>query len=124
SVKHRAKLSCVGILFGTPVYFINVSAQAKAIIDRTYCLMRKGGLRGKVVASIIAVRRVGAGQVTSLLYTFYMAQRMKPAGSGIGYGRDKGEVREGVGGSPVFSALEEARAVGRNVVRMVKRLSG
>ena len=26
-----------GIIFGTPVYFVNVSAQAKAIIDRTYC---------------------------------------------------------------------------------------
>ena len=39
---------------------------------------------------------------------------------GIGYGREKGEVRQGPGGAPFLSALEEARAVGRNMVRMVK----
>jgi len=45
------------------------------------------------------------------------------AGGGIGYGQNKGDVREGVGGSPVLSALEEARAVGRNVAWMVERLA-
>jgi len=42
------------------------------------------------------------------------------SGGGIGYGREKGEVRQGPGGAPFLSALEEARAVGRNMVRMVK----
>ncbi len=113
-----------GVIFGTPVYFLNVSAQAKAVMDRTYAFLRGGKLRGKVAAAIVAARRVGAGQVLGLLYPYFTVQRMVIAGGGIGYGREKGEVRQGVGGSPTLSAVEEARAVGRNVVRMVKQLSG
>jgi len=112
-----------GVIFGTPVYFLNVSAQAKAVMDRTYAILGTRGLRGKVAAALVAVRRVGAGQVLSLLYSYFSVHRMIIAGGGIGYGREKGEVRQGVGGSPTLSALEEARAVGRNVFRMVERLS-
>ena len=111
-----------GLIFGTPVYFLNVTAQAKAVMDRTYGFLRTGKLKGKVAAAIIAARRVGAGQVLSLLYTFFAVHRMIVAGGGIGYGREKGEVREGPGGSPGVTALQEARAVGKNVVRMAKRL--
>lgn len=110
-----------GLIFGTPVYFTNVTAQAKTIIDRTYAFLRTGKLRGKVAAAIVTARRVGAGQVLSLLYTFFTLHRMIISGGGIGYGREKGEVRQGPGGSPALSALEEAKAVGRNVVKMVKR---
>ncbi len=112
-----------GVIFGTPVYFLNVSAQAKAIIDRTYACLMKGKLRGKVAAVIAAARRVGAGQVLSLMYAYFTAQRMIIAGGGIGYGREKGEVNEGPGGSPFYSAIEEAQAIGRNVVKMKKRIS-
>lgn len=112
-----------GLIFGTPVYFLNVSAQAKAVIDRTYACLMKGKLRGKVAAVIAAARRVGAGQVLSLMYTYFTAQRMIIAGGGIGYGREKGEVREGPGMSPVFSAMEEASAIGRGVVKRISSLS-
>ena len=110
-----------GVIFGTPVYFMNVSAQAKAVMDRTYAFLKERNLRGKVAAAIVAARRIGAGQVLSLLYTYFAAQRMIIAGGGIGYGREKGEVREGAGGSQGFSALEEARSVGKNVAWLVKR---
>jgi len=112
-----------GVILGTPVYFLNVSAQAKAIMDRTYALLRVRKLRGKVAAAIVAARRVGAGEVLSLLYPYFMVHGMVVAGGGIGYGLEKGDVRQGVGGSPSLSALDEARAVGRNVVRMIDRLS-
>jgi multimeric flavodoxin WrbA len=115
--------SADGIIFGTPVYFINVSAQAKTIIDRTYAFLRTRELRGKVAAALVVARRVGAGQVLSILYSYFTIHRMLIAGGGIGYGRGKGEVKTGVGGSPTLSALEEARAVGRNVVSLVERLS-
>ena len=112
-----------GVIFGTPVYFINVSAQAKAIIDRSISLMRAGKLKGKVAAAIVAARRVGAGQVLGLIYTWFAVHRMVIAGGGIGYGREKGEVRQGPGGAPMLSAMEEARSVGRNVVGMIKKLT-
>jgi len=110
-----------GIILGTPVYFINVSAQAKAIMDRTYAVLYSRKLRGKVAAALVAVRRVGAGQVLSLLYSFFTVHRMVIAGGGIGYGLAKGDVRQGPGGSPVYTALEEARAVGRSVVKMLEK---
>ncbi len=112
------------VILGTPVYFVNVSAQAKAIIDRTYALIRVSKLRGKVAAAVVSARRVGAGQVLGLLYSYFIGQRMIVAGGAIGYGTKKGEVRDGVGGSFSLSALEEARALGRSVVRLLERVSG
>lgn len=111
-----------GLIFGTPVYFVNVSAQAKAVIDRTYPLLHRKKLRGKVAAALVAARRVGGGQVLGLLYSFFNVHRMIIAGGGIGYGREKGDVNQGTGSSPVFTALEEAKAVGKSVVRMIENL--
>ncbi|MBN1662351.1 MAG: flavodoxin family protein [Deltaproteobacteria bacterium] len=111
-----------GIIFGTPVYFLNVTAQAKAVIDRTYAFLRTRKLRGKVAAALVVARRIGAGQVLSLLYTFFTVQRMIIAGGAVGYGREKGEVVHGTGGSPVFSAMEEARALGKSLTRMVSKM--
>lgn len=111
------------VLFGTPVYFHSVSAQAKAIMDRTYLFLSDKRLRGKVAAPIIAVRRVGAEQTRSLLYSYFMAQGMVLVRGSIGYGREKGEVRQGVGGARGSSALEEARTAGRDAVQMVQLLS-
>jgi multimeric flavodoxin WrbA len=110
------------IIFGTPVYFCNVSAQAKTIMDRTYLFLGEKSLRGKVAAPIMAVRRVGAGQTRTLLYSYFMAQGMIVARGAIGYGREKGEVKQGVGGAHGVSALEEARSVGLDVVQMVRQL--
>lgn len=112
-----------GIIFGTPAYFINVSAQGKAIIDRTYCMLRSGALRGKSAAALVATRRIGGGQILSLLYSYFAVQGMFIAGGGIGYGRKKGEVRTGPGGAPVFTALEEAQAVGRRMVKTIRKIS-
>ncbi|MBI2907511.1 MAG: flavodoxin family protein [Chloroflexi bacterium] len=119
---YQEMLSADGIIFGTPVYYNNVSAQAKTVIDRTYAFRQTRQLRGKAAAAIVAVRRLGAGQVLSLLYSYFVAQRMIIVGGGVGFGRDKGEVREGVGGAPGSTALEEARAIGAGVVRMVGRM--
>ena len=119
---YRRLAESQGLIFGTPVYFINVTAQAKAVIDRSFAMMMTGGLRGKAAAAVIAARRVGAGQVLSLLYAWFAVHGMHVAGGAIGYGRDKGEVRQGPGGSPGLTALEEARAAGKNVVRTIQRL--
>ena len=111
------------IIFGSPVYFGTVSAQAKTIMDRTFSLVMNRRLKGKVAAPILAARRVGAGQTRNLLYGFFMAHGMLPVRGAIGYGREKGEVKQGVGGSPGLSALEEAKNVGTDVVQMVRQFS-
>ena len=120
---YQQLLQADGIILGTPVYFVNVTAQAKAVMDRIYALYVHRKLRGKVAGAIVAARRVGAGQVMSLLYSYFLLNRMQVAGGGIGYGREKGEVKEGVGGAPDTSALEEARSLGRAVVSLYKQLS-
>ena len=111
------------IILGTPVYFGNVTAQAKAIIDRTYSLRGQRKLAGKVAASVVVARRVGAGQVRTLLSGFFVVQGMIAVRGAIAYGQEKGAVREGIGGSEGLSAMDEARNVGQNIVQMLKRLN-
>ncbi len=111
------------VVFGTPVYFGGVTSQAKALIDRTYVFLPKRRLKGKVVAPIVALRRVGGRQTRTLLFDFFINQGMVVTRGAIGYGRQKGEVRQGVGGTQGLSALEEARNAGKEVVQMLQRLS-
>lgn len=111
-----------GIVFGTPSYFINVSAQAKAIMDRTYALLFNRKLRGKVAGVIVAARRVGVGQILSIMYSFFNVHRMVIAGGSAGYGMEKGEVRESPGMGPGSKAVDEARSLGKSVVRLATQL--
>ena len=111
------------IVFGSPVYFGSVSAQAKAIMDRTYLFLGDRRLKGKPAAPVLAVRRVNAGQTRNLLYGFFMSHGMVPVRGAIGYGRERGDVKQGVGGAQGLSALEEARTVGTDLVQMVRQFS-
>ena len=112
-------------IFGTPVYLLNVSAQAKIIMDRTYaCLWTpKPRLARKVAAPIVTARRLGAGQVLGLLNSFFSAHEMVTARFAVGYGLRKGEVTDGAGALPGRQALEEARSAGASVVRLAEQLA-
>lgn len=120
---YRKLTQADGMILGSPVYFANVTAQAKIVIDRTRALSRGRKLRRKVAAAVIVARRVGAGAVLGFLFTYFTSQRMIVAGGAIGYGDKKGDVREGVGGTANTSALEEARNLGRAVVSLHRQLS-
>jgi multimeric flavodoxin WrbA len=111
-----------GIIFGSPVYFGSVSAQGKAVMDRTFAFLVRFKLKGKVAASVLAVRRVGAAQTRNLLYGFFMAHGMVPVRGAIGYGIEKGDVLHGPGGGVNMSAMNEAWNVGADIVRMVNQL--
>ena len=110
------------IVFGSPVYFGSVSAQTKAIMDRTFSLLRRRSLKNKVAGTLVVTRRVGAIQARSLLYAFCIAQGMLVAGGAIGYGREPGDVLTGVGGGIDMTAMSEAHLLGTNVVQLAKRL--
>ena len=120
---YQQLLQSDGIMLGTPVYFNNVSAQAKAVMDRLYALFLHLKLRGKVAGAIVVARRVGAGHVRSMLSAYCITPRILEAGGAIGYGREQGEVLEGPGGAPNTSALEEARGLGKAVVLLHQQLS-
>jgi len=121
---YQKMLEADGIIIGTPVYFHNVTAQAKAIMDRTFAFRPSRKLRGKVAGAIVVTRRVGAGQTRTLLNSYLLLQQMLVAGSAIGYAwREKGEIREGPGGGPDSSALGEARNLGKDMVSLYQQLS-
>jgi multimeric flavodoxin WrbA len=110
------------VVFGSPVYFGSVSAQCKAIMDRMFALLRDRSLKDKVAGTLVVTRRVGALQTRSLLQAFCIAQGMIVAGGAIGYGREPGDVLTGVGGGIDMSAMEEARLLATNMVRVAKML--
>jgi multimeric flavodoxin WrbA len=112
-----------GIIFGSPVYFNGVTAQAKAIIDRTFMYARNRKLVGKVAGTVLAVRRIGAGQTRSHLYGYFISQGMVAVRAAIGFGIDKGAVRDSFGGTQGWTALEEAHKCGKDVVEMIQRLA-
>lgn len=120
-----------GIIFGTPVYFWTVTAQAKALIDRTYVFREGRRLRNKAAGVVIVARRAGASQTFSVFQNFFNIQRMVPVGGAIGYEEiglgergggaiayadKKGEVKQDDRG------MVEARALGKAVVRTIKIL--
>jgi multimeric flavodoxin WrbA len=111
-----------GIIFGSPVYFGSVSAQAKAVMDRMFALLQKQALKDKVAGALVVTRRVGAIQTRSLIYGFCIAQRMVVAGGAIGYGREIGDVLTGVGGGIDMSAMEESRILGVSMAQLVKKM--
>ena len=111
-----------GIILGSPVYFGSVSAQTKAIMDRMFSLLRQRSLKDKIAGALVVTRRVGAIQARSLLYSFCIAQGMIVAGGAIGYGREAGDVLTGVGGGIDMTAMDEARLMATNVVRLASKL--
>jgi multimeric flavodoxin WrbA len=64
-----------GIIFGTPVYFYSMTAQAKAVIDRTIAFNRpERSLANKVGGVIVVAGSQGNVDVLKEFY-FYMATR-------------------------------------------------
>ncbi|MFC1942311.1 flavodoxin family protein [Chloroflexota bacterium] len=111
------------IILGSPVYFHDVTAQAKAIIDRTFVYLADNILKGKVASQVLALRRVGGGQTRAHLYGVFIAHGMIPTRGAIGYGREKGDVRTGLPGRrEPNNAMEEARAEGKDIIDMLNRL--
>ena len=112
------------IIWATPVYFGDVTAQLKCAMDRTFAMLQKRSLKGKVAGVLTVTRRVGAVQTKSLLNSFCIVHGMIVAGGAIGYGREPGDVLTGVGGGINMTAMEEAHLLGKNVVGLTQRLAG
>jgi multimeric flavodoxin WrbA len=126
-------LEADGIIFGTPVYFWNVSAQAKALIDRTYVFREDLSLRNKVVGVVVVGRRTGATQAFNAFNSFFTIHRMISAagamayanreeigprgrgGGAIAYAGEKGEVRKDEQG------MAEARLLGTVIAKSIRK---
>jgi len=112
-----------GILLASPVYFGNVTAEMKALIDRTgYVSKANGGLlRRKVGAAVVVMRRAGATMVYSDLNLFFGIQEMIIPGSSywnLGVGRMPGEVLNDEEGMTTMGTL------GQTMAWLLKKLYG
>jgi multimeric flavodoxin WrbA len=113
-------LDADGIILGSPVYFWSVSGQAKILMDRTYALRYPyHRLKNKPAGAIVVAGRRGCMSALSAINNFFLGQDMLPTGLGIaGYGNQKGEVLEDT------RAVDGARSLGRQIVDLIKALSG
>jgi len=85
------------IILGSPTYFADVTAELKALIDRTgfVALANGGAFSGKIGAAVVAVRRGGATHVFDTINHLFLISSMIVPGSlywNLGMGLDKGEV--------------------------------
>jgi len=108
-----------GIILGSPVYFTDVTAEMKALIDRAgYVSMANGGMyKNKVGAIVVAVRRSGAVHTLDTMSHFFLAAQMIIIGRAIGVGRDKGEVEKDKEG------IQGVETLGQRMAWLLKKLS-
>lgn len=86
-----------GLILGSPTYFTSVSAELKALIDRSgFVSVANGGLlRHKIGAAVVAVRRGGGTHAFDTMNHLFQISQMFIVGStywNLGFGREKGEV--------------------------------
>ena len=107
-----------GIILGSPVYFTDVTAEMKALIDRAgFVSMANGGMyKNKVGATVVAVRRSGAVHTLDTLNHFLLAGQMIIVGRAIGVGRDKGEMEKDKEG------MQAVKALGQRMAWLLKKL--
>ena len=114
-------LEADGIILGSPTYFSDMTAEMKALVDRTgFVSMANGGLlKRKVGAAVAAVRRAGAVHtVDSINHLFFISQMIVPGSSywNLGVGMNKGEVESDEEG------LNTMKTLGENMAWLLKKI--
>jgi multimeric flavodoxin WrbA len=110
-----------GIIIGSPVYFADLSAQAKALIDVAGYALRGAGnpLRRKIGAAVISVRRTGAIHAFDSINNFFLINEMIIPGSSywnIAVGKEKGDVLHDEEG------LKTMKVLGENMAWLLRKL--
>ncbi len=108
-------LATEGIIFGSPSYFLSVTAQAKTVIDRLYCLYYTDLLVNKVAGVISVAGSRGHEGVTLQFNNLIELAHMFPADYAVGYASVKGEVRKD------DYAMKSAEELGKQIVALIKQ---
>jgi len=109
-----------GIILGSPVYFTDVTAEMKALVDRAgvVSLANDGLFKRKVGSAVVAQRRLGAiHSLDTLLHFLLIADMIVPGWPVIGVGRDIGDVDKDDEG------IARAKNVGRNMAWLLKAVT-
>ena len=110
-----------GIILGSPVYFADVSAQLKCLIERAGMTAKANGamFARKPAAAVVAVRRAGAVHTFDSINHFFLIGQMIVVGSSywnVGYGREPGAVKQDEEGMGIMKNL------GKNMAWLLKRI--
>ncbi len=108
-------LAADGIIFGSPSYFDSVSAQAKIVIDRLYCLYLMFALVNKVAGVINVASTSGHEGAYTPFRHFIKFAHMFPAEQAYGFALDKGEVRKDK------YAMRASEELGEQIVALIKQ---
>jgi multimeric flavodoxin WrbA len=90
-------LAADAMIFGSPTYFTDVSAELKALIDRAglVAFANDRAFLGKIGAAVVAVRRAGGTHVFDTINHMFLMSGMIVPGStywNLGIGFEKGDV--------------------------------
>ena len=110
-----------GIILGSPIYFADITAEMKALIERSGMTALANGsmFRRKVGAAVIAVRRGGAIHgFDSINHFFHINQMIVPGASywNMGLGREIGDVKTDEEG------VRTMKNLGENMAWLMKKI--
>jgi multimeric flavodoxin WrbA len=113
-------LGADAVILGSPSYFQNVTAEMKALIDRSGNVARANGrmFKDKIGAAVSAQRRTGAVHVIDAIGRFLMGNQFVIAGRAVGVGRDRGDVEKDREG------MEMAKSLGRRMAWLLAKIRG
>ena len=116
----KKMMAADGIVLGSPTYYIDLTPEMKALIDRSGFVSRaNGGLyRNKVGASVVAYRRSGAMHTVDSMNHFLLSQEIFIAGRAVGIGKDKGDVEK------VEEGMQMVKGLGQRMAWLMKKLYG
>ncbi len=112
--------SADGIILGSPVYFLDVTPEMKALIDRAGFVSFANGhlFKNKVGNATVAVRRAGASRTADSMLHFLLASEMMVSGlPAIGIGRDVGDVLNDEEG------IARAKSLGQTMAQLLNHLN-
>jgi len=114
-------LEADGIILGSPVYFTDVTAEMKALIDRAGFVASGNNhmFKRKVGAAVVAVRRAGSIHTFDTINHFFLISQMIIPGSNywnLGIGGKIGDVESDEEG------IKTMQVLGQNMAWLLKKI--
>jgi len=111
---HEEMVAADGIILGTPIYVYGMTAQMKAVIDRTYGLRAPGqSLANKVGGAVVVAGSLGVIDSLKDFYFFFAVNRMLPANFVGAYATEKGTA------TSLVKGMQAAYDLGRQMAQLV-----
>jgi len=113
---YKKLMEADGIVFGSPIHFYGMTAQAKVILDRTTALTRPDkNLSNKVGGVIIVAGSLGLIDALKDYYFFFTVQQMLPANFVGAYALMKRDAKK------LEKGLKAAFRLGKEMVQLVDK---